>query len=143
MDFKRGENALQQLEKGSVSLNELLQDMQSLAHEVSELDKIQKVLVETDLRLNGVIKHFDDKLLNALSPILQELSIRLKDTSENLTSVRMEVASQLGSLGGRIDSLESLQFRTQRLQKATLILIGVTCIASLGVLFLIGKPLLN
>ena len=142
MDFRRGESALEQLENGSVSLNKLLQDMQTISLKVSALDQIQKELAETDIQLKSTIRHFDDKLLAALSPILQELSIRLKDTSDNLAGLKFEISTQLTSLGSRIDGLERQQLTTNGLQKWTLILLVVTCVVSLGSLYFVARPLI-
>jgi hypothetical protein len=143
MDIKRGESALQQLEKGSVSLNELLQDMKTVAQKVATLNDIQKELVESVIRLKGTIRHFDDRLLEALSPILQELSLRLKDTSDNLAVLKFELSTQLTSIGNRLDGMERQQLRTHSWQKWTLILLGVTCDGSLGSLYFIARPFIS
>jgi hypothetical protein len=143
MDIRRGESALQQLEKGSVSLNELLQDMQAVSQKFLTLDQIQRELVETDNRLKGIIRHFDDRLLEALSPILQELSLRQKDTSDNLAGLKFELSTQLTSIGNRIDGLERQQLTTHGLQNWILILLAVTCAGSLGVLYSVVRPLIH
>jgi len=142
MDIRRGESALQQLEKGSVTLSALLQDMKAISQKVTALDQIQSELIATDDRLKGTVRHFDDKLLAALSPILQEFSIRVKDTSDHLSVLKFELSSQLTSLGNRIDDLERQQLRMYGVQKGILILLGVTCVGSLGALFFMLRPLL-
>jgi predicted transcriptional regulator len=143
MDIKRGESALQQLERGSVSLSELLQDMQSVSQKVSALDEIQKELINADNQLKDTIRHFDEKLLVALSPILQELSLRLKDTSDNLTGLKFEFVNQLTSLGTQMDRFEQVQLRTYGLHKWVLILLGVACTGSLGAFYLLAKPFIH
>ena len=142
MNIRQGESALQQLEKSSVSLNELLQDMQTISQKVSALDQIQRDLVETDSRLKDIVNHFDERLLKALSPILQELSIRLKDTSDNLAGLKFEISTQSTTLGNRIDGVERQQLTMHGLQKWILILVGIACAGSLGALYLAVKPLL-
>lgn len=143
MDIRRGENALLQLEKGSVSLKELLQDLQELSGEVSELKKVQNRLDETDAGLRRVINDFDEKLLNALAPSFQETSIRMKDTSESIISLRGEVTSQLTSLGSRIERMESQQSNLQNSQKVIFWLSSITCLVSIAVLFLNVKQMFH
>lgn len=142
MNIRQGESALQQLEKGSVSLNELLRDMQVISQKVSTLDQIQKDLVATDGQLKETVNHFDGRLLKALSPILQELSIRMKDTSDNLAGLKFELSTQVTSLGNRIDGVERQQLTMHGLQKWILILVSIICAVSLGALYFVLKPIL-